>query len=379
MNAMHKKTSGLMWCLAGLGTTAIQTAYAEPGFEPAVVEPILVAQAETPAASGGESWRARGDELLQAGKLEEALQAYRKAEQQGAGDEALTMDIGQIYRQLGRDRDAYWEYYKNRHAKDPELRASACYGMNDLQYAKYKRLPDPYFADLGVYGGWQSIEDAAYLTARGRVGIVQGDTNPTTYYLYAHVGGDNRSGKVGIFPEQYFENVAIFGAGVQKLLLPDLGLRFVAETGWAHDLINLDRDRNRTDTRVGLEMWHEWNTVRFCESTDRHPYRFVMTAWGELMYYSRYDNATTFAADLRPGVRVYESDQGAVDVLGIFGVSFDSKADESFQYGEAGAGVRWTPDHQSPFRITAKAVQTYDSDGPADPNYVVEFEHYWYW
>jgi hypothetical protein len=361
--------------LAGAG----QAAFAEPAFDSAVVQPIMVAQAETPAADTGAGWRARGDELLQAGQLEEALAAYRRAEEMGAGDELLTMDIAQIYRQLGRDRDAYWEYRKNRNATDPELRASACYGMNDLQWAKDKTLPDPYFADLGVYAGWQSIEDLAYLTARGRVGIIQGDTHPTTYYLFAQAGADNRSGRGGTFPQQYSDNLAIVGVGVQKLLVPELGLRFLAETGWSRDLVNLDRDRDRSDTRYGLEMWHEWNTVRFCESTDRHPYRFVMTAWGELMHYSRYDDATVLAADLRPGVRVYEDPQGAVDVLGIFGFSFDSKADDSFQYGEAGVGVRWIPDHQSPFRITVKAVQTYDNDGPADPKYGIELDHYWYW
>lgn len=340
---------------------------------------IKVTQAVGVSAREGAAWRHKGDELRQAGRLKEALAAYRKAQALGAGDEALTMDIASLYREMGNDRGAYWEYRKNRDAKDLDIREGACYGMNDLKWARSKCLPDPYFADLDIAGGWQSKQNASYITAKGRVGIIQGETHPTTYYLFGRISGDNRSGRIEGFPVEYFENVAILGVGVTKLLVPEWGLKAVGEAGWARDLINLDRKRDRSDVRAGLEMWKQWNSDYNCASQTTHSNRFVMTAWGELMYYSRYDHATVLNVDLRPGIRFYETPRQALDAVGIFVVNFNSKTDKAFQYGEAGVGLVWTPDHQSDLTVTAKAVQTFDQDGMTGPNYVLEFDHYTYW
>ena len=374
---MWRWKKGISAAIVAAGVGAV--AHAEASGDVGLKQPALAAEVATDAQSDGKSWRRKGDGFLQAGQPEKALEAYRKAEALGAGDEALTMDIAQIYRQLGREREAYWEYHKNQYASDPAIRESACYGMNDLQWAKYKTLKAPYFADLGVYGGWQSIKDASYLAAKARVGIVQGDTHPLSYYLFARAVGDDRSGNVGGMLQTLSDNVAIVGAGVQKLLVPNIGLKAVAEVGAARDLVYQDRDRNRTDVRAGIEQWYEWYAGRKCGSTNRFPNRFVLTTWGELMYYSRYNDAVIFSADVRPGLRVYETDKSAVDALGIFVVSFDSKADKAFQYGEAGVGVRWIPDLHSTFRVTAKAVQTFDSNGTAGHKNALEFEYYAYW
>ena len=378
MKTTSRFTAAVSCALAVWGSSgAAATATAAQEAPSAAVAPVHGDQTQAPIT--GKEWRLRGDELLQEGQLQQALEAYRKAEQMGAGDEELVMTIAQIYRQLNRDRDAFREYARNRSAVNPELRASACYGMNDLNWAKYKFVPTPYFVELGLYGGWQNVNELAYFAAPARAGVMLGDTHPTTFYGFSKIGRDSESGWVGPELRQYSENLGIFGVGAQQLVSTRLGLKAVGEIGVAHDYVWQERDRNRRDVRAGLELWQEWNTVRFCESRKRYPFRFLMTAWGELMYYSRYNDATVLGADLRPGVRLRETDQGAIDLLAIGGFYFDSKAKGSFQYGEAGAALRWIPDHQSPFRISFRVVETYNNDGPTGAKWGIELEHYLYW
>lgn len=364
--------------LLAFGVTA-QTAFGQDQLPQSY--PIL-AQAGTAAAAetaDGRALRAKGDELLTQGNQDEAIAAYRRAEELGAGDEALTMDIAQTYLDQGKERDAYWEYHKLRFSDDPDIRVAACEQLKYLKYEQTKKLPAPYFADLATYGGFQSIDSVSYIDAVARLGAVYGDTNPVEYYLFASAQADNRSGVVAGFPQTYFDNIAVAGVGVRKYLMDSIGLSAVAEAGWGHDLVNRDRDRDRFDYRGGLQLYNEWNTEYDCGSTNHFPNRFVFTAWAELMYYSRYSHSWIVSTDLRPGIRVYESPKSNVDVFALLAIGLDSEGSDDYEYGETGIGVSWTPDRQIDFKITAKASEIFTLHGDSDTGFGIEFEYFGRW
>lgn len=339
---------------------------------------IRLAQVSSSSNQSAQSWVRKGDQLRAIGKYEEAIAAYRKAEAAGAGSDQLTFKIADTYKDMKRDRDAYWEFSKVSNSKNDENRMTACEQMELLKHMRSKSLKDPYFADLYTHGGYQSIGDTAFIDMKGRWGITKGTEKPLELYLFAHYIKDNRSGVVGSFAQEYFDNVFRAGAGLQKKLLTDHGLYFIAEAGRARDLIDLGRDRNRDDYRAGFEYYQEWGTDYNCRSTNTRPNRFILTASGELKYYSRYDDAVLFSVDVRPGLRLLETRKSNVDAFMIF--SYNTNLKESANtYTEVGAGVSWVPNRQYDFKITAKVVETYFKGGDSDTNAVLEFEHYILW
>ena len=335
---------------------------------------LMIAQATSAEI---QSWRESGDKYRQAGKITEALDAYRHVEKIGGGSEDLTLEIAKTYQQGGYESEAYWEYRKLRNSNDEATRATVCRALNKLRYARSKVLPWPYFADLNVNGGWQSIGDTAFIDAKTRLGLTQGETRWAQYYLFGSYTRDNRSGRVGLYSPAYFDNVAIAGVGLQKRLFTHYNLSLIGEYGRAWDLIDYGREKARWDTRGGFEFYHDIGTEFDCDSEDKYPNRFIFSMWSRLFYFSRYDHAVIFNLDLRPGIRVYETLETSLDTFVLLSVNANLK--EDFQYGELGVGVTWVPDREYDFRTTARASQIYFDNGENRFNFIVDFEYYGLW
>ena len=293
----------------------------------------------------------------------------------GAGSDELSLDIATIYEDMGHDHDAYWEYSKVKDSNNFETRATACEQMDDLMWARNKSLPSPYFADLNTTAGFQSLADVAYIEMKGRIGV---SYDQVELYLFAMYNRDNQSGIIGGYPEEYFENTAIVGAGLQAQLITDQNLYFFAEAGHAKQLEELGYPDYQSDYRAGFFYYQNWNTDYDCRSQDRYPNRFILKTYAELTYYSRYDDAVWFNARVRPGIRVYESPQAYVDTYLLLSVNanLDNKDDN---YNKAGLGIEWIPDRQRDFSITLEAAETYYETGGSDTSVNLEFEHYINW
>jgi hypothetical protein len=320
----------------------------------------------------------QGDQMRAAGNYKGALAAYRKAEQLGGRSDDLTFKIADTYKDMGAQRQAYWEFHKAQNSKVQETRLTACEQMEYLKEHRNKKLRPPYFADLYTNAGVQTIGDAAFVDMKARWGIEKGKERPFRAYLFAYLTRDNQSGNVGGFPQSFFDNVGIVGVGIQKKLLKDQGLYFIAEHGRARDLINMNRDRNRDDTRAGFEYYQEWGTSYNCRTTKRRPNRFVMVASAELKYYTRYNDATIFQLDLRPGIRLFETRKSSVDAFLIAG-TYRNLDDTDNSYNEFGAGISWVPNRQRDFKITLRATHVKFETGGSDENVVLEFHHYIKW
>jgi hypothetical protein len=339
---------------------------------------LLLAQASTAAQQNGQYWLDKGYEYRSQGKNEEALRAFRKAEALGAGSDELTFDIIDTYSEMNRYQEAYAECKKARNSENYETRVKACQYMEDLKYSQYKVLPEPYFADLSTAIGWQSIGDTAFLDAKGRIGIQQGEELPALYYLFGRVSKDNRSGIVGNFPQEYFESVATLGIGYQKKLLRDQELYFIAEAGRTKSLADVGRKDYENDFVAGFEYAWNYNIDYDCRSTDKYPNRFIYYSYGELKYYSRFDDAVYLNYEARPGIRVYETFDSTVDTYLVLSVNTNLQQ-SSDNYYEAGVGAMWVPDRQKDYNFTVKAVQDYFENGDSDFNFLVQFSHYINW
>ena len=307
----------------------------------------------------GPTWRALGDALVRARRHEDALRAYRRAQELGVKDEALTISIGDVLKDLKREGEAYREFAKVLPSQDPERRLTACQQVNYLAPYRYRQLRRPYFADLWMQAGHQSVGSTTYLDAVARAGVNLMPDERLQVYGVARVARDNRSGLVEGYPLEYFENSAVIGAGLRYQPLAEQPLYLYAEAGWAHDLIDLGRERNHSDLRAGATYYQEWFTNRSCESgAPLHPMRFVMTLSGESAFRSRYRDTIITTLDLRPGVRVYETPFSSVDVLAVAALYADSQAERKLQYTQFGAAVSWVPDARANLRIVVEALRT---------------------
>jgi len=342
--------------------------------------PLVLAQASATVKQDGKFWIQKGDELRAAGKREEALQAYRKAESMGAGSDQLSFKIADTYTEMHRFREAYWEWEKVSHSSSRENRVEACVQMEWAKHSRSRSLPDPYFADLNTNVSWQEIGDVdvSTLDTLARVGMVVGEEKPAEYYLYAGYTKDNRSGLVGGIPIEYVDNLARWGVGFRKPITANHSLSFMAEVGQARDLIDKARDRTRDDFRGGFEYYKEWNKDYDCHSTNERPNRLFMGVYSELKYYSIYDDAVIFTLDLVPGIRLVETRKTDVDAFLLFSYNTNLEKTED-TYSEYAAGVTWLPDRQYNFTVTARVGEVLYKGGGSDKRILLELQHYIRW
>jgi len=335
---------------------------------------LKLAQAQVSAKQDGQAWIKKGDQLRSAGKHEEALQAYRKAESLGAGSDDLTFAIADTYNEMGRYRDAYWEFSKADNSTNNESRLIACEGMQETRWARNKYLEDPYFADLSTTVGWQSQGDAAYIDMQARYGRYIGDD--AEIYAYASYAKDNRSGNRGGFPEEFYENVARIGVGASKSLTDHVSV--YAEAGVARDLIDQNRDRYNEDYSVGIDYYRDWNMEYDCRSTDTTPNRFILSIYSGLSYYKHVDDGVYFELTARPGIRVIETRRTDVDVFLHLGYADDFRFNDDAT-SELAVGVRWVPNREVGFAVEARTGRVFFEVDGSESSSVIELQHYVSW
>lgn len=306
----------------------------------------------------GLAWRRLGDALVRVNRPEEALQAYRRAQALGVRDETMTVSLGDVLKDLDRNGEAYREFEKLLVSQDPERRLTACEQVQYLAAHRHKRLAKPYFADLYVQGGRQSIGSAAYVDAVARWGVNLLPKEALQAYAFARVTRDNRSGLAGDFPLEYFDNAAVLGAGLRYQPFEEIPLQLSAEVGQARDLVDLGRDRNHSDVRAGASYYQEWFTNRTCKPGVSYPMRFVLTASAESMFRSRYRDTVITTLDIRPGIRLVETEFSSLDLSAVAAVYADSKADQLVQYRQFGAAITWVPDGRWNLKLVGEALRT---------------------
>jgi len=330
---------------------------------------LKLAQATATVKQDGEYWINKGHKLRSAGKYEEAIQAYRTAEEMGAGSDELTLDIGYTYLDMNRKRDAYWEFSKADNSKNYESRVKACEEMEWLKYSRNKYFKDPYFADLRTTVGWQSIGDTLYVDTKARYGRTIGDD--AEVYAYAGVTRDNRSGLVGGFPEDFYENVARIGVGGNKSFADHWSV--YAEAGVYRDLIE---HRTRDEFTAGVDFYRDWNMGYDCRSTDTTPNRFILSVYSSLSFYSLggNDDDIDFLLTVRPGIRLIETRKTDVDAF--LHLSYGTDLEENLDtYAELAVGARWVPNRNYDFAVEVRTGRNFYEQGGSESSSIVELQH----
>lgn len=335
--------------------------------------PLKLAQASAEAKQDGQSWIKKGDQLRSAGKYEEALQAYRKAESLGAGSDELTFTIGDTYEEMGRERDAYWEFSKADNSKNHESRMIACEKMEEFKDARNKYFKDPYFADLSTTVGWQSVGNTAYVDVLARYGRTIGDD--AEVYAYAGFARDNRSGLVGGFPDDFYENVAKIGVGASKGLTDYVSV--FAEAGVSRDLLT---HQTLNEFNAGVDYSRDWNMEYDCRSTNTRPNRFILSVNSSLTYSSleNDDDSVDFEITVRPGIRMVETRTTDVDAFLhlTYGTNLEDNLDT---YSELAVGVRWVPNRNYGFAVEGRTGRSFYEQGGSESTSVIELQHYVSW
>ena len=340
---------------------------------------ILLAQSPTPEQAAdpvdSQAWAQRGDQLAAQGHHEEALAAYQKAETTGPSNEQISIAKGDSLKALGRIPEAYAEFASLYHSANPDIRETACQQMQYLGPFRHQRLPDPYFADVYIQSGWQSIGNTAFIDTEARVGANLLPDEKLQVYAIARLTSDNRSGLVGNFPQEYFDNAAQLALGVRSRPWTELPIYLFAETGRSRDLISVNRDRNRSDTRGGIQYYQEWFTERACTGDVRYPSRFVMAVSAEAVYYSRYDDNILSSVDIRPGIRLRESDFSSLDLSLVGSIYTSNRGDDFVQYTQAGVALTWVPDARNDLKIVLEQTRTFFTNNGHENNLSLYFQY----
>jgi hypothetical protein len=279
---------------------------------------------------------ARGEHELAVANFEAAI-ALDPSNQQ------LQMQKGFVLDELGREREA--------------LTVFDLVAADMLAPLAKRRVPRPYYVDIYTAPDWYSNIDVATLPLRVRGGVAVGPGDRIELFGQTSVLADNRSRLVDqAGPIIYFDNVLVVGGGARIQPFASIGLTVSAEIGGAYDLFDRLRDPWRFDARTGAQYYGAWGHASRCPASLSVPFRPVLEAYGESMYFSRYDNLIS-SLRLRPGLRILETARMSLDAnLHLAGI-VDTERQDFNNLFEIGGGAIFTPDRRLGVRLAVETVQ----------------------
>lgn len=293
---------------------------------------------------------------------EGALAAFDRSLAVDPSDETIRLQRAYVLQRLGQNGAAASEFRALASSSDAEIADPSCASYRVVYKAADKALDDPWFAETYLAPQYVSHFDLAVVPFQGRVGAVLDEDTALEAYVGARVTVDTRSGR-GLFgPQNYYDNSAVFAAGLRAQPVKSVPVTFFIEAGQAYDLTDQGRSRWRGDVRGGAVFFKEWNMAPPCRDGDGGV-RFVADAYGEAIYYSRYDDNVLFYARLRPGVRLYESEGAAIDAYALGAVGFDTKGAVGNDYQELGGGVAAHIFGAGGLTLRAEGVRVFRGDG----------------
>ena len=298
-------------------------------------------------------WQQIGYVEIELGENKKALAAFQEAHKIDPADQQVVMQIGYLHEELGQHQLAAESFKTTMMSGDKSRVEQACAAYRNVNVASDSRLPAPWFAEVYAAPEYRSHYDVSVLPIDARVGTSYGATSVVETYVSLRGTIDSRSGKTNLGPVTYYDNAAILAGGVRFTPYVEIPISFFAEAGAGYDLNDRNRGRLRSDFRGGAVADREWNMEPPCAGGSQFPFRFVVDAYGEAIYYSRYNDNVIFYGRVRPGIRVFETPVWAVDTYLLGAVSSDVKNDKDNRLNEFGTGIALHA--YDPFRWTARA------------------------
>jgi hypothetical protein len=294
-------------------------------------------------------------------------------------DPIASLELAYLLDGEGHKRDAFKIFDRvAHHGDDRARRKQACAAAEVLAPLARKQLSTPAFAEVYAAPDYYSNIRTGTLPFEVRAGIEPAARSEI--YGQLRLLADSNSGRnsAGESPI-YFDNVLTFAGGARAQPFAKVGLVFLVETGRAYDLIDRNRPRWRFDERAGAIYYGEWSMASACPQHVSMPFRPVLDAYGESLYFSRYDDNWISTLRIRPGLRAVETSTFSLDVhVHLFGMT-DTNGVASNHFVEIGPAARLTPDRRRPGRLAWETVWRYFQDGRRDVVTRVRAEYGFRW
>lgn len=292
--------------------------------------------------------------LLDLDRKDEALTEFDAVLEQTPDDEHLQLQRAYLLADLDRPHEAYRAFDGLSGSDDPDIRQTARIAAINLSGSRWRRDGSRWFLDVDLDAWVGQRRDLSVFALRLAFGThldAGGDTD-----LYASIREYLASGTdIDILPSPFSERSMVIALGVRTHPFNTPQVLAFAEVGSAVDEAAAGREIG--DVRGGLVFYDQWRPETRAPDHAIHPWDRSAELYGELVYFSRFDDNVILFVRHREGRRAFETASSYLDVY-LFGQGWlDANGDFSNNVGEVGLGVRYWPDKRTPFNIWVEGLR----------------------
>jgi tetratricopeptide (TPR) repeat protein len=256
--------------------------------------------------------------------------------------DTTALQVAYLALRLGEDMRAYKIFQSLQNSSDPQIAATARQAVTVMEamlcerYASWWIRPyatayyDSRLEDL-IFYGW--LYGGYWLNRE----------HSLSAYGVASIFKDTRSSG-GALPVIFSDNYFLLGGGVRYL--PLRGMTIDVQPGVTFDLLERPgKPLVAFDFRSTLSYGGGLYAPAEVAPRPSFPFHFFLDGYASLGYYSRYENVLLYSHG-RTGVRAFTVNQTALDAYVRLNFVADTKGDYYNNILEAGAGLRFIPDHR---------------------------------
>lgn len=308
-----------------------------------------------------EVWTQLGYVRVALGQDEEALADFERSLAL-APDDQVALQRAYLLQKLGRNRAAAKAFHDLSGSQVAGVADQSCKAYENLYNVSDKAFDPPLFGEVYLAPEYNSHWELGVFPFQGRLGAVVEESHEVEVYLSLRASADTRSGNGPFGTQIYNDNAAVVAAGLRLRPIEDVPLSFFAEAGTAYDITERNRDRWRGDVRGGFIFYDEVNMAPAC-GTRKGGIRPVADFYADGIYFSRYDDNVLFFLRARPGVRLHETENHAIDLYLHGAVGFDTKGVDYNNFEELGGGLALKLYRPAGLAFRAEGARVFRHDG----------------
>lgn len=263
-------------------------------------------------------------------------------------DAQLALQIAYLYNQNNQNKLAYRYFEWATKNPDSQQALIAENALTRLRGEQTKLLPPPYFGEFFAMPFTQSRFGLTVTQFIGRLGIEQANRWKTREYIFSQITDDNqsRAASLGKISQIYQDDVEITGIGVQMSPITNLPLILYGEMGAAYDLVYRNRNKWRSDFRGGVLYYQEFGQAPAFYDEPTWSLNYYATWYGNITYFSRYNNNVIGLARTHQGVRLFQYKSSMVNVYARGLIVQDTQRLFYNNFAEVGPGVSFVPSNR---------------------------------
>lgn len=292
---------------------------------------------------------------------------FEQAHRADASDADTTMQLGYLYQATGDMAKAKEMFLTERSSQDPKVALQAASALAEVNRESHWWFGTAYAAPF-----YQSRFSNEITSFDAKLGL-----RPSPYvqpYVGLRLTRDTRS-ETGTVPVIFSDNSAVLSLGVQSPILGH-GTNLYAEAGTAISLLSRPPSgRAVPDYRVGFTWFQPWG-VSLAQVAQVSPHGFCFTgdAYGDVGFYSRYNDNVIGYLQLREGLNLPTAHVLPIQALAAVNLVKDSNGDFFNNVAEVGPEVRLAlfrhlPDLQVRATYLRSFYTVHDSANPYGPRY----------